>query len=48
MAKGKSSGGPWPAKRKYAVAVNYERLHGNYKPKHAKKAKGKRKTKRSR
>ena len=39
----KGQGGPWPAKRKYAVAVNYERLKGVYKPKYY-KAKKRRRT----
>ena len=41
----KGQGGPWPKARKYAVAVNYERLRGVYKPKYAKKAKRARKKK---
>lgn len=34
MAKGRKNvgGGRWPARRKFAVAVNAERLSGRYKP----------------
>lgn len=46
VAKGSNTGGPWPPKRKYAVAVNAERLRGAYKPKKARRKRKKAKPRR--
>ena len=44
MAGDKGAGGRWPVKRRYAVAVNSERLSGRYRPKdYPQKPKGKKK-----